>query len=123
MLYLPGKKDESGKKDLINQSNKKLKPDGRGGARKGAGKKSLQDKHMESRMVKLSMKDEAWERIDIFHKQRSKTKFKVDVIRDIITTVTEILNESGLSEKEQAEATHDLKSFLKDHYKQGSDKK
>ncbi|MGP3788223.1 hypothetical protein [Paenibacillus sp. 1A_MP2] len=122
---MPGNKDQSGKfeKDLINQPSTKSKPDGRGGARKGAGKKSLQDKNMESRMVKLSMKEDTWRTVDMYHELRSKTKFKVDVIRDMLSAITEILDESGLSPKEQAEATHDLKSFLKEHFSQGSDEK
>ncbi|MGN7308684.1 hypothetical protein ACTHQ2_22340 [Bacillus subtilis] len=113
---MPENIDKSGKKNKALTSEKNNSRDGRGGARKGAGKRSLESKNMEYHMVKLSLLKNDWDKIDGYLELRSDTKFKVEIIRDILSSVIEILNETGLSEFEQAEATHDLKEFLKNHF-------
>lgn len=103
--------DPARQKDLSNPTPKRK--DNRGGARKGSGKKPLTSKNMIPIVVRLSLLERDWEKINKYTDLRDDTKHRVDILRDILSFVIDKLESSGLSEKEQAEATRDLNKFFK----------
>lgn len=112
--------DPANKKDPGKAAPQKR--DRRGGSRKGAGKPSLGSKNMVPIMVKLSLLETDWEAINTYTDLRENTKFRVDILRDIISFVTHKLENSGLSNKEQAEATRDLDQFFREHFREEDEK-
>lgn len=97
------------------------KKDKRGGARKGSGRPGLTELNLIPVQTRMSLPPEAWELLDYYAKYRDgldnpkkyPERHRMDVIRDIILSVLQLLNSTGLTTIEQAKLTKSLDTILK----------
>lgn len=90
----------------------------KGGAREGSGRPNLQELNLVPLQTRMSLPPEVIEWLDMCATYRDgepkkfPERYRVDVLRDIITAVASILQASGLSGQDQALMTKRLNEML-----------
>jgi hypothetical protein len=114
--------NSNGGADIMEESppkNKNAPKNKKGGSREGSGRKNLQELGLMPVQTRISLHPDIWAQLDLYTTLRDgepkkfPERHRVDLLRDILTAVVQMLQNSGLDGDGQAKMTKRLHEVLK----------